>query len=127
MRTSRPALVPKEKNTMNFCRTLVAIAAAILMASVAWAAPTPKQTTSTESSSSMTKVKVHHEWGVVDSMTDTDLVLTHTYKGKTENVTFKLDPNTKKVGTVDKGSHVEVYYKMENGEHVATEVKASKS
>jgi hypothetical protein len=113
---------------MSFSRTLIAAAAFLLMGGVTLAASAAKkQATDTNSNSSMMKSSTHHEWGVVDSMTDTDLTLTHTYKGKTEQMTFKLDPNTKKLGDVDKGSHVEVYYKNENGEHVATEVKARKS
>ena len=113
---------------MRICRSLVATAAVLLLAGVALAAPTAKQTAETKSpTSSMTKTKTHHMWGVVDSVTDTDLAITHTYKGKTEHMTFKLDPDTKKVGTVEQGTRVEVYYKTENGEHVATEVKAAKS
>lgn len=112
---------------MQFSRTLVAIAAGLLMTGVTLAAPTAKQTASTSSNSTMTKAKVHHAFGMVDSMTDTDLTVTHTVKGKTESLAFKLDSSTKKVGTIDKGSHVEVYYKLENGDNVATEVKAVKS
>ncbi len=112
---------------MSFSRTLIAAAAVLLMGGITFAAPTArKQTSDTNANSSMTKTSTHHEWGVVDSMTDTDLTLTHTYKGKTETSTFKLDPSTKKMGTIDKGSHVEVFYKNENGEHVATEVRARK-
>jgi len=113
---------------MSFSRTLVGLAAALLMAGVTLAAPaSTKQATDANANSSMTKSTTHHEWGVVESMTDTDLMLTHTHKGKTETSTFKLDPNTKKMGTIDKGSHVEVFYKNQNGEHVATEVKMAKS
>ena len=57
------------------------------------------------------KMSVHHESGVVDSITSSDLTLSHTYKGKTEKMTFNLDPSTKKIGTIDQGSSVVVYYK----------------
>lgn len=113
---------------MSFSRTLITAAAVLLMGGVALAAPTAtKQATDANASSSMTKTTTHHERGVVQSITDTDLTLTHMYKGKTETSTFKLDPNTKKMGTIDTGSHVVVSYKNENGEHVATEVRARKS
>jgi hypothetical protein len=113
---------------MSFSRAFVATAVCLLMGGVALAAPSArKQTADASSSSPMMKSTTHHQWGVVDSMTDTDLTLTHTYKGKTESVTFKVDANTKKVGDVNQGSHVEVYYKNENGEHVATEIKARKT
>ncbi|HTU36219.1 MAG TPA: hypothetical protein VMF66_20640 [Candidatus Acidoferrum sp.] len=113
---------------MSFSRTFIAAAAVLLMGGVAFAAPTAtKQATDANANSSMTKSPTHHEWGVVQSMTDTDLTLTHMYKGKTETSTFKLDPNTKKMGTIDQGSRVEVFYKNENGDHIATEVKMAKS
>lgn len=112
---------------MSFSRTLIAAAAVLLLGGITLAAPAnTQQATATNNGSSMTKTSTHHERGVVESMTDTDLTLTHMYKGKTETSTFKLDPSTKKMGTIDKGSHVEVFYKNENGEHVATEVRARK-
>lgn len=113
---------------MSLSRTLIAAAAMLLMAGVTFAVPAAtRQATDANANSSMTKSTTHHEWGVVESITDSDLTMTHMYKGKTETSTFKLDPNTKKMGTIDKGSHVEVFYKNQNGEHVATEVKMSKS
>jgi hypothetical protein len=113
---------------MSFSRSVVVAAAVLLIGGVTLAAPAAKkQTSATSTSTNTMKMSVHHELGVVDSITSSDLTLSHTYKGKTENVTFKLDPSTKQVGTIDKGAHVEVYYKNENGEHVATEVKATKS
>lgn len=110
---------------MSFSRILTAAAAVLLMGGIAFASPAPKQTNHLNSSSAV--MKTHHESGVIQSITDTDLTLTHTYKGKTENLAFKIDTNTKKIGNVDTGSRVEVYYKNENGDHVATEIKALKS
>lgn len=112
---------------MSFSRAFITASALLLMGGVALAAPTARKQAADTSSSATMKSSTHHEFGVVNSMTDTDLTLTHTYKGKTENVTFKLDPDTKKLGNVDQGSHVEVYYKNENGEHVATEIEARKT
>lgn len=113
---------------MRFSHTLIAAAALLLIGGVAFAAPTTtKQSSDANANSSMTKPTTHHEMGVVQSMTDTDLTLTHMYKGKTETSTFKLDPDTKKMGTIDQGSRVVVYFKNENGEHVATEVRERKS
>lgn len=112
---------------MNFSRFLVAAAAALLLGGIALAAPGAKQTASTKTSTATMKTTVHHESGVINSMTSSDLTLSHTYKGKTESLSFKLDPNTKKIGAIDKGARVVVYYKNENGEHLATEVKARKA
>lgn len=67
---------------------------------------------------------VHEEMGTVSSMTSSELVLSHMVKGKQEETTFKLDSSTKKEGTIDKGAHVAVYYKDQDHERVATEVKA---
>lgn len=112
---------------MSFSRMLTAAAAVLLMGGIAFAAPAPKQTNHLNSNSSVMKSKMHHESGTIQSITDTDLTISHTYKGKTENLAFKIDTSTKKVGNVDTGARVEVYYKNENGDHVATEIKALKS
>jgi hypothetical protein len=112
---------------MTFSKSLLVAAAVLLVGGVAMASPKAGQTAATSTSTNTTKTSLHREWGVVDSKTSSDLTLSHTYKGKTENMTFKIDPSTKQVGTVDKGAHVMVYYKNENGEHVATEVKARKA
>lgn len=111
---------------MSFSRMLTAAAAVLLMGGIAFAAPTAKQTNHLNSSSSV-MMKTHHQSGTIQSMTDTDLTISRMYKGKTENMAFKIDANTKKVGNVDTGTRVEVYYKTENGDHVATEIKALKS
>jgi hypothetical protein len=75
-------------------------------------------------SQTSTTPKTHEEIGTISSMTNSDLVLSHMVKGKQENTTFKMDSNTKKEGTIDKGAHVAVYFKDENHERLATEVKA---
>jgi hypothetical protein len=75
-------------------------------------------------SSNTTKTTVHEEMGTVSSLTSSELVLAHTVKGKQEQTTFKLDSSTKKEGTIDKGAHVAVYYKDQNSERIATEIKA---
>ena len=42
---------------------------------------------------------------------------------KQKETTFKLDSSTKKEGTINKGAHVTVYYKNQNHERIATEIK----
>jgi hypothetical protein len=112
---------------MKFSRYLVVASAALLMAGITLAAPSARQATSASTSTSTMKMSLHHESGVVESITSSDLMLSHIRKGKTETTTFKIDPSTKQIGTIDKGANVVVYYKNENGEHVATEVKARKT
>jgi hypothetical protein len=109
---------------MNLWKSLAVAAALLLMGSVALALPSFKQSSSTKTDTSTQKPAIHHEMGVISSMDASDLVLSHIYKGKAESTTFKLDSNTKKEGTVDKGAHVVVYYKNENHERIATAVKA---
>ena len=63
----------------------------------------------------------HSARGVVKSMDATTLVVTE--KGK--DVSYVLDPSTKKEGDPAVGSNVTVMYKTEGTQHVATDVKAS--
>jgi hypothetical protein len=87
---------------------------------------TPAKTTKpTTKSSSATKPMIHHMMGTVDSVTDTDLVLDHQWKGKKEQTKFTLDSQTKKEGDIAKGSHATVYYEFKNHQREATEVKLS--
>lgn len=109
---------------MSISRTLIFGAAFMLVTSgAALAAQASSQTNSTKSST-QAKAKVHEETGTVSSMTGSELVLSHSVRGKHEETTFKLDPSTKKEGTIDKGARVAVYYRSQNNERVATEIKA---
>jgi len=83
------------------------------------------QTKAKESATtSKTATTVHHEMGTVSSVTSNELVLDHTWKGKAEKTKFTLDSDTKEEGNVAQDDHVTVYYHMEKGERVATELKA---
>jgi hypothetical protein len=103
----------------------LAITAALMFgtAGIALAGQTTTQS-KTATTTNTASTTVHHEMGTVASMTNSDLVLSHEYKGKAESTKFMLDPSTKKEGAIDKGARVEVYYKTENHQHVATEIKA---
>jgi hypothetical protein len=89
----------------------------------ALAAQTSSQSSSTKSSNTA-NTTVHEEMGTVHSLTSSELVLSHTVKGKQEETTYKLDSSTKKEGTIEKGTHVAVYFKDQNHQRIATEVKA---
>jgi uncharacterized membrane protein len=82
-----------------------------------------KQTS--QSATHTTTQTVHHRMGTVDSVTANELILDHTWKGKEEKTKFTLNTGTKKEANVEKGDHVVVYYHVENGHRIATEVKAS--
>jgi hypothetical protein len=81
-------------------------------------------TSTAKTATSTAKTVTHHEMGTIDSITDSDLVLTHKYNGKVENTKFVVNADTKKDGTIDKGSEATVYYKFSNHQRVATEIKA---
>jgi len=69
-----------------------------------------------------TETAAHHSAkGVVKSMDASTLVVTE--KGK--DVSYVVDPSTKKEGDPTVGSTVTVMYKTEGTQHIATDVKAS--
>src|SRR5262249_16023738 len=71
------------------------------------------------------KASTHEASGTVVSSSATSLVLSHKVKGKDEQMTFVVNPETKKEGKLDTGSHVSVKYRTENNENIATSVKGS--
>jgi hypothetical protein len=88
-------------------------------------ATTPTTTPSTTKSDTKTETKavLHHEMGTIEAVTDSNLILEHSYKGKEEKTTFVLDSGTKKEGDVAKGDRATVYYHLAKKDRVATEVK----
>ena len=71
------------------------------------------------------KATTHEASGTVVSASATSLVISHKVKGKDEQMTFVLNPETKKEGKIDTGSHATVHYRVENSENIATTVKGS--
>jgi len=90
----------------------------LAMTSRAASSTTTKPATTTD-----TKTKTHEMKGTVSSVTDTELVLTHTWKGKTEETKFIVNASTKKDGTLAKGDAVTVMYEYGNHQRTATEIK----
>ncbi len=64
--------------------------------------------------------------GTVVSSTSSELVLSSKMKGKAEQETFVVNPQTKTRGTLSAGETVTVRYKNENGQKVATMISAHK-
>ncbi|HXE76601.1 MAG TPA: DUF5666 domain-containing protein [Candidatus Xenobia bacterium] len=62
--------------------------------------------------------------GTVVSHTATSLVVSHGAKGKMTETSFVLTPETKMEGALKDGAHVEVHYRIENSQNVATKVEA---
>lgn len=106
---------------MKVARLFVPLAVLILgcaFTSAARTTPTnPKTTNKT------TKAAVHHMTGTVTSVSGSDLVLAHEWKGKKEETKFVLDSTTKKEGDITKGAHATISYEMQNKERKATNVK----
>jgi hypothetical protein len=64
---------------------------------------------------------VHSTKGVVKSVDDTSMVVTLP-TGKTKEMTFVLNPSTERKGTVAVGATVQVRYKTEGTQQVATAI-----
>ncbi len=64
--------------------------------------------------------------GTVVSSSASELVISSKFKGKAEQETFVLNPQTKTKGTLSNGERVIVHYKSENGQKVATMINAGK-
>lgn len=116
----------KRGKSILMSAALILGCAGLVTASTAATPATVKSSTSTTSTSN-TKTKTHELKGTVTSVSDTELVLSHTWKGKTESTKFVMNTATKKDGTVAKGDAVMVMYQYENKERTATEVKPETS
>lgn len=112
---------------MKVARLVVPLAVLILGFALTSAAQatTPSKSTTTKKTTAATKPALHRMSGMVTSVSDSDLVLEHEWKGKKEETKFALDSNTKKEGDITKGCHATVTYAMKNKEREATDVKVS--
>ena len=95
---------------------LVAFTLALLVVGSAWAA-TAKHNT-------MSALKMS---GKIVTVNDTQLTLASTVKGKSEQETFVINPQTKKPVTLNPGERATVRYKNENGQKIATTISAHKA
>ncbi len=107
-------------------RYVVMFAAALLLcgegATLAARTTSPKSTTP-KTTTETSKPAVYHRMGTISSVSDSDLVLEHKWKGEEESTKFVLNSDTKKEGDLDKGKMATVYYHMDNKERIAAEVK----
>jgi hypothetical protein len=70
-------------------------------------------------------VTVHRQMGTIASLAVNEMTLDRTWMGKEEKTKFTLEPDTKKEGNVQQGDHVIVYYHLEKGQRIATDLKAT--
>lgn len=110
-------------------RHFILLAAALLFcgeaAMIAARTTSPSQANKKATTQEKAKPVTYHRMGTIASVTASDLVLEHKYKGKEENTKFVLNSDTKKEGNVDKGEMATIYYHMDNKERVATEIKVA--
>ena len=90
----------------------------------ALAAPTLAVAAPAASAASAKATKATHSTtGVVKSVSDDSLVVTRAGKKRRE-LSFKLEPSTKRQGTIDVGSSVSIRYHVDGKTLVATAVTA---
>jgi hypothetical protein len=97
---------------------LVSFVAALFLAGSVWAA-VPKQTGAQTGNLTMQ--------GTIVSSSSSELVLSAKVKGKTEQETFVLNPQTKAMGDLAAGSVAVIHYKNDNGQKVATSINVHKA
>ena len=95
---------------------MVAFTLALLVVGSAWAASAKHSTMSVSKMS-----------GKIVTVNDTQLTLASTVKGKSEQETFVINPQTKKPVTLNPGERATVRYKNENGQKIATMISAHKA
>ncbi len=109
------------QKTLAFVGALLLVPA-LAMAQTAPAKPVQKPKAAAKASA---KAATHSTSGVVQSMTDSSLVIAKTAKA-TKTETFVVNATTVKKGDIAVGSRVGVRYLSEGGQNVATAVTASK-
>ena len=95
---------------------LVAFTLALLVVGSAWAA-----------TAKSTSMSAHRISGKIVSVNNSELTLASTVKGKSEQETFVINPQTKTAGTLNPGEKATVQYKSENGQKIATMISAHKA
>jgi hypothetical protein len=100
-----------KKNTL-----LVALTLALLLVGSAWA-----------TTAKHNNMLVYKMSGKIVSVNSSSLTLASKVKGKSEQETFVINPQTKTTGTLNPGEKAIVRYKNENGQKIATMIRAHKA
>jgi len=109
------------KSKLTMCALTVALCAGVAFAQ----APATKAPKHTKSAAAAAPMHTHVASGTVVSADESKLVLSHKVKGKAQEMSFTLNSDTQKSGDLKAGAKATVHYKTENGQNVATDVKAS--
>jgi hypothetical protein len=115
---------PEGANCMSISRTLILGPALMFTTGIATLAAQSSTQNTLPRASDTTRAVVHEEVGTIHSITSTELVLWNNVKGTQAETTFTLNSETKTDGEIGTGAHVAVYYKNQNHERVATEIRA---
>ena len=103
----------------NMCLAVIVLGAVLTLPAIGFA---EKATAAQGKTASSAQPSMHATKGVVKSIDDAKLVITHSGK----DLTFVMNPSTDKMGDVKVGSTVEVRYKTEAKQNIATVVTAGK-
>jgi hypothetical protein len=109
---------------MKKSRTTALVLSALLMAPAAFAAQTPAKPAATakkEATKPAAAAATHATAGVVKSIDDSKLVISKSAT-KGPETTFVVNSSTQKEGTIAAGTMVDVRYKTEGKEKVATAI-----
>src|SRR5262245_29327964 len=71
------------------------------------------------------KSPTHVTRDIITSIDKDRVVMAHTEKGKTEDMTFMLNSKTERKGTLTPGSQVSVHYKSENSQLLASAISGT--
>ena len=72
-----------------------------------------------------TQPATHFTQGTITSIAASQLVLNQTVRGKTQKLTFTLNPQTQRNGNLAVGTRVTVQYREDNSQKIATAVRES--
>lgn len=69
------------------------------------------------------RAATHQMSGTVVSSDANNLVISHKFSGKLQNMAFALNPETKTSGKIERGALMTVMYRVEGGKNIALNVR----
>jgi hypothetical protein len=112
----------KEERELMLCAVLIASCLLVSQVPASGAQTTHQATKAAALRQSPGDIATHATTGVVKTITATALVVTRRASGKRTDTTFVLTPSTHKEGALTAGSTVEVRYRTEGRQKIATAV-----
>jgi hypothetical protein len=109
----------------NLRTAAIVLGTLLTVPAMGFAAPARQSSTPAKTKTTATApaaVATHATKGTITSMDATSLVVTHSASGKAKPMTFVLNADTQRKGSLAVGSKVEVRYRAEGKSNVATAV-----